>query len=622
MEERIIQFAPFLASRANEIASLQNNLKSKYLNSTAQPFQVIHKHMRRRAMSHNRYRIPSQLRKQMHGPGLEERDLKQKIPKCRKHLRKRKDLIFMNRSNKIQWMETHLYQVKRMKMINYCGFKVPEKANEKNFRAVHRYFDHGSMIFDASYYQIIEGNIENELVIDDHTIIHPQELTDTDFVVHNNKFNIFQIIGKESLQIINAFLNIFNCSIDGETHKYFCFNYQFEKIQSVTAQKGRKIKTLADYDEEMKDMKEIYENKGDEDINRSVWQIDQNQFIKRFKIDTRNRYTHQRTKKKIYQALLEIRQKEQQQKKQEQQKQDQQNQVDPMKKKKAMRWLLNQMDKNENDISVELYDQNENEKIVEKEIQIEQSEILLSQNDQNLNRIQQNSNIKPKDIELKLLIIPPSKQLKKQIDIGYKLVINLGGGLIIWRLFNQLKLKPIGLRDIRQICLENNLLFNEYENEDLIDNYLKSTNKLNYLALQFPYPFSFDFSLYPSWCNCILVAYKNVPKKQALILQPSEEDFELLRNKQYKIKIERTEDEKPKLRNRVEVIQFEKRLSEIKQKRKILGQIFFGNISLQHGKGVGQGKIDGSFIGKEIIVLFRNHDSEYCFFADCKVNTI
>ncbi|CAK72301.1 unnamed protein product (macronuclear) [Paramecium tetraurelia] len=60
----------------------------------------------------------------------------------------------------------------------------------------------------------------------------------------------------------------------------------------------------------------------------------------------------------------------------------------------------------------------------------------------------------------------------------------------------------------------------------------------------------------------------------------------------------------------------------MEQKRKVLGVVTFGNISLQHGKGVGQGKIDGRLAGKDIIVLFRNHDSEYCFFADCKVNTI
>lgn len=57
-------------------------------------------------------------------------------------------------------------------MIIYNGFKVAEKANEKNFRAVHRYFDHGSMIFDASFYYVVEG-VVNGLVVDDHTIVHP-----------------------------------------------------------------------------------------------------------------------------------------------------------------------------------------------------------------------------------------------------------------------------------------------------------------------------------------------------------------------------------------------------------------------------------------------------------------
>lgn len=57
-------------------------------------------------------------------------------------------------------------------MIIYNGFKVAEKANEKNFRAVHRYFDHGSMIFDTSFYYVVEG-VVNGLVVDEHTIVHP-----------------------------------------------------------------------------------------------------------------------------------------------------------------------------------------------------------------------------------------------------------------------------------------------------------------------------------------------------------------------------------------------------------------------------------------------------------------
>jgi Ribonucleases P/MRP protein subunit POP1 len=38
-----------------------------------------------------------------------------------------------------------------MKMIEYWGYKVAEKANEKNWRAVHRYETHGCCVNDISY---------------------------------------------------------------------------------------------------------------------------------------------------------------------------------------------------------------------------------------------------------------------------------------------------------------------------------------------------------------------------------------------------------------------------------------------------------------------------------------
>lgn len=63
MEERVVNLSQFLASRASEVASMQNILESKYLNTTKHPYQVLHKHLKRRAMSHNRYRIPSRVPK-------------------------------------------------------------------------------------------------------------------------------------------------------------------------------------------------------------------------------------------------------------------------------------------------------------------------------------------------------------------------------------------------------------------------------------------------------------------------------------------------------------------------------------------------------------------------------
>jgi hypothetical protein len=50
----------------------------------------------------------------------------QKIPKCRKHIRKRPRLIlsYKDRFSKIKWLSTHLWAARRMRMIDYYGYKV------------------------------------------------------------------------------------------------------------------------------------------------------------------------------------------------------------------------------------------------------------------------------------------------------------------------------------------------------------------------------------------------------------------------------------------------------------------------------------------------------------------
>jgi len=55
----------------------------------------------------------------------------QKIPKCRKHIRKINRLIlsYKDRYSKIKWLSTHLWAAHRMKMINYHGYKVAETPN-------------------------------------------------------------------------------------------------------------------------------------------------------------------------------------------------------------------------------------------------------------------------------------------------------------------------------------------------------------------------------------------------------------------------------------------------------------------------------------------------------------
>ena len=78
----------------------------------------------------------------------------QKLPKCRKHIRKRRMLImaYKMRSDKVQWLSTHLWAAKRMRMVNYHGFKIALTPNNKCFRSAYRHSQHNCIMTDLSYY--------------------------------------------------------------------------------------------------------------------------------------------------------------------------------------------------------------------------------------------------------------------------------------------------------------------------------------------------------------------------------------------------------------------------------------------------------------------------------------
>ena len=62
VSQRNINMIDFIESRSNEINYLHNTLSTKINSLNKLAFQTLPKHLRRRAMSHNRYRIPSKMR--------------------------------------------------------------------------------------------------------------------------------------------------------------------------------------------------------------------------------------------------------------------------------------------------------------------------------------------------------------------------------------------------------------------------------------------------------------------------------------------------------------------------------------------------------------------------------
>lgn len=152
MEQRNILFSEFLDARSLELANMEKVLSQKPYSMYKLAFQLLPKHMRRRPMSHNKYRIPSRIRKHS-----KEEPLK-KPANCRKHLRRARLLSFWykTRSSRVSWLETHLFQAKRMKMHSYFGYKIALHSSDKSRRANYRFFNNDAVMYDLSYYFLME----------------------------------------------------------------------------------------------------------------------------------------------------------------------------------------------------------------------------------------------------------------------------------------------------------------------------------------------------------------------------------------------------------------------------------------------------------------------------------
>lgn len=81
----------------------------------------------------------------------------QKVPKCRKNIRKKHRLLlsYKMRSDKVKWLNTHLWAVKRMRMCEYSNYKIAETPNDKGFRSAYRNFRNNACLIDYSYLQCL-----------------------------------------------------------------------------------------------------------------------------------------------------------------------------------------------------------------------------------------------------------------------------------------------------------------------------------------------------------------------------------------------------------------------------------------------------------------------------------
>lgn len=161
---RELSIGRFAEARAAELHHFEETLRTKHLQTTRTPMQTVAKHMRRRAMSHNRFRIPSRIRA-LNGKYL--KDSESKVLRCRKHARNSRLILlhYFKRSLKPsaegqerssllshKWLETHLWHARRMQMSLFCGYKIALRSRQKQIRTVAAFSRHHCVLYDKSYF--------------------------------------------------------------------------------------------------------------------------------------------------------------------------------------------------------------------------------------------------------------------------------------------------------------------------------------------------------------------------------------------------------------------------------------------------------------------------------------
>ncbi|KAL6301998.1 POP1-domain-containing protein [Sparassis latifolia] len=148
----------FAEARAYEINAMHEAMKSARSNATKRAWQLLPRHLRRRAASHDVRRVPLRLRDKARAEmdPMRRKALGRSLPKRGKSKAVSRNQQLLKRQRSKNWLETHLWHAKRMKMENMWGYRLAVEPTEKSFRPSHRASVHGSILHDASYYALLQ----------------------------------------------------------------------------------------------------------------------------------------------------------------------------------------------------------------------------------------------------------------------------------------------------------------------------------------------------------------------------------------------------------------------------------------------------------------------------------
>lgn len=179
-----IQLDDAIESRRAEIIALHRAMKNAREAGNTRAWQLLPRHLRRRAASHNLLRLPAYLRgkaraelRASNTAAKTRGELRRRMPErtIRGFVRRRAQLAHRAERRTKRWLETHLWHAKRFRMTGdkrrsdggggRWGFSLAETPHLKSHRASWRAANKGTTLHDASYTSVFRvcaagGNAE------------------------------------------------------------------------------------------------------------------------------------------------------------------------------------------------------------------------------------------------------------------------------------------------------------------------------------------------------------------------------------------------------------------------------------------------------------------------------
>ena len=253
-EERAVLVRQLLEARRSEVVLFEERFRKSSGGvhggdgHQKRAFQLLPRHMRRRAMSYNPYLVPLRLRdrakresegteppqgyhlfsgggwrKSRKRIGNRRLDIIRPGPQLDPEALNRLDKEFYE-NHQFHVLETHLWHAKRFHMINYSGYKIPKQATLRGRRAILHTVKNGTIAVDSSHTRLIVltshslpaiSYLLSELSLSPDYLLMPFHLRRLHSCLLQKRISFSPQDGKNSSQPTSIFTPMAPCQIHG-----------------------------------------------------------------------------------------------------------------------------------------------------------------------------------------------------------------------------------------------------------------------------------------------------------------------------------------------------------------------------------------------------------------------